>query len=154
MKQVELQTPISQLFNALKSHFFSVNFFQIGCSEQPNKTLNFRKIILWRHHFRTLLNFVYSNKGAGQSCCYNEHGNLMVGAPDGGSLNRVHPKVGLPVLSHYFHDRVPYHDCCQQSHNCDKYYEKRPSDDSSNYEPPQLGNQKLVGSLSKWGRRR
>ena len=68
----------------------------------------------------------------------------MVGAPGGGSLNRVHPKVGLPVLSHFFHDKVPYHDCCQQSHNCDKYYEKRPSDDSSSYVPPQPGNQKLV----------
>ena len=86
------------------------------------------------------LNFVHSNKGAGQRCCYNQHGNLMVGAPDGGSLDRVHPKVGLPVLSHFFHDKVPYHDCCQQSRNCDKYYEKRPSDDSSNYVPPRPGN--------------
>ena len=33
MKQFELQKPISQLFNALKSQFLSVNFFVIGCSE-------------------------------------------------------------------------------------------------------------------------
>ena len=45
MKQFELQTPISQLFNALKSHFLHVNFLQIGRSEQSNKTHNFRKII-------------------------------------------------------------------------------------------------------------
>ena len=37
MKQFELQTPISQLFNALKSQFLRVNFFQIDCSEQSNK---------------------------------------------------------------------------------------------------------------------
>ena len=44
MKQSELQTPISQLFNALKSHFFlHVNIFRIFCSEQLNKTHNFRK---------------------------------------------------------------------------------------------------------------
>ena len=44
MKQFELQNPISQLFNALKSHFLRVNFFQIGSSEQSNKTLNSRNI--------------------------------------------------------------------------------------------------------------
>ena len=57
MKQFELQKPISQLFNALKSHFLCVNFFQIGCSEQSNKPHNFRgkKSFLWCHHFRTLL---------------------------------------------------------------------------------------------------
>ena len=46
MKQFELQKPISQLFNALKSHIFlHVKSFQIGCSKQSNKTHNFRKII-------------------------------------------------------------------------------------------------------------
>ena len=45
MKQFELQKPIYfQLFNASKRYFFCVNFFQIGCSEQSNKTHNFRKI--------------------------------------------------------------------------------------------------------------
>ena len=38
MKQFELQKPTSQLFNA-------VNFFQIGCSKQSNKTHYLRKII-------------------------------------------------------------------------------------------------------------
>ena len=45
MKQFELHKPISQLFNALKSHILRVNCFQIGWSEQMNKTHNFRKII-------------------------------------------------------------------------------------------------------------
>ena len=56
MKQFELQTPISQLFNALKSHIFlRVSIFQIGCSEQSNKTHNCRKFIFVTWHFRTLL---------------------------------------------------------------------------------------------------
>ena len=45
MKQSELQTPISQQFDALKSPFLRVNFLQMGCSEQLNKTNNFRKNI-------------------------------------------------------------------------------------------------------------
>ena len=48
MKKFELQTPISQLFNALKSLFFlRVSFCQIGCSKQSNKTHNFRKIFFF-----------------------------------------------------------------------------------------------------------
>ena len=40
MKLFELQTPISRLKSLL---FLRVDFFQIGCSEQSNKTHNFRK---------------------------------------------------------------------------------------------------------------
>ena len=86
---------------------------------------------------------VYSNQGAGQQCCYNEQGNLMVGPKNGGSLDRVHIEAGVPVLSHFFHNIVPYLDCCLLSDNCAKYYKKRPSDDGSNYEPPRPGNTRL-----------
>ncbi|XP_073244634.1 uncharacterized protein [Porites lutea] len=77
-----------------------------------------------------------SAKGAGQQCCYNSFGNLMMGKPNAGSLDRVHPNAGLPVISHFFHDLVPYQDCCRLSDSCDKYYEKRPSDDGSKYQAP------------------
>ena len=81
--------------------------------------------------------------GAGQECCYYHQGNLIVGVgpPNGGSMDRFHVETGVPVLSHFFHDLVPYLDCCLLSANCDKYYEKRPSDDSSRYRPGRLGNQ-------------
>ena len=82
---------------------------------------------------------IYSNQGAGQQCCYNEQGNLMVGPQNGGSLDRFHIEAGVPVLSHFFHDLVPYLDCCLFSDNCRKYFEKRPSDDGFNYEPPRPG---------------
>ncbi|XP_073243989.1 sushi domain-containing protein 2-like [Porites lutea] len=77
-----------------------------------------------------------SSKGAGQQCCYNNFGNLMMGKPNAGSLDRFHPNAGLPVLSHFFHDLVPYQDCCRLSDSCDKYFEKRPSDDGSQYQAP------------------
>ena len=63
----------------------------------------------------------------------------MVGPLNGGSLDRFHIEAGVPVFSHFFHDLVPYLDCCLLSDNCGKYFEKRPSDDGSKYEPPRPG---------------
>ena len=63
----------------------------------------------------------------------------MVGPLNGGSLDRFHIKAGVPVFSHFFHDLVPYLDCCRFSDNCGKYFEKRPSDCGFNYEPPRPG---------------
>ena len=83
--------------------------------------------------------FITSATGAGQQCCYNNFGNLMMGKPDAGSLDRVHPNAGVPVISHFFHDIVPYQDCCELTKNCDKYFEKRPSDDGSQYQAPRPG---------------
>lgn len=62
-----------------------------------------------------------------------------MGKPDAGSLDRVHPNAGVPVISHFFHDIVPYEDCCKLTDNCDKYFEKRPSDDGSQYQAPRPG---------------
>ncbi|XP_020611647.1 protein mesh-like isoform X3 [Orbicella faveolata] len=76
-----------------------------------------------------------SAMGAGQQCCYNNFGNLMMGK-HAGSLDRVHPNAGVPVISHFFHDIVPYQDCCRMTNNCEKYFEKRPSDDGSQYQAP------------------
>ena len=56
-----------------------------------------------------------------------------------GSLDRVHPNAGVPVISHFFHDIVPYQDCCRLTNNCEKYFEKRPSDDGSLYQAPRPG---------------
>ncbi|CAH3193578.1 unnamed protein product [Porites evermanni] len=77
-----------------------------------------------------------SNQGTGQQCCYNEIGDLIVGPRNGGSLDRVHVEAGVPALSHFFHDIVPYWDCCMLSDNCKKYFEKRPSNDGAKYIPP------------------
>jgi hypothetical protein len=90
-----------------------------------------------------LLLLLFSDKKAGQQCCYNTEDNLMVGAPWGGSLNRVHTDTGIPYISHYFYDILPYHDCCRlipvSFKKCEGYYRKRPSDNGKNYKPPRPG---------------
>ena len=43
MEKLELQEPISQLLNALKSHFFACECFQIDGSEQLKKSHNFKQ---------------------------------------------------------------------------------------------------------------
>ena len=53
--------------------------------------------------------------GSGQQCCFNRYGNLVMGQPDAGFLDRVHPNAGLPVISRFFHDKVPYGDCCRNA---------------------------------------
>ena len=63
----------------------------------------------------------------------------MIGPKNGGSLSRVHISAGVPFFSHFFHDLMPYSDCCVLSENCGKYFEKRPSDNGMNYEPPRPG---------------
>ena len=74
------------------------------------------KCILSVEHWFTF--FFHSATGSGQQCCFNRFGNLMVGQPDAGSLDRVHPNAGLPVISHFFHDKALWEDCCRNSGNC------------------------------------
>ena len=85
----------------------------------------------------------YSNQGAGQQCCYNQQGNLLGSLNGGGSLDRFHIEAGVPVFSHFFNDLVPYLDCCLLAKTpkvtCEKYFEKRPSDNGSGYVPPRPG---------------
>ena len=50
----------------------------------------------------------------------------------------------LECQSHFFQDLVPYLDCCLLSDNCERYFEKRPSDDGSRYVPPRPGNKPIV----------
>ena len=69
--------------------------------------------------------------GAGQQCCYNAQGSLNIGPPSGGTLDTSTNKI-----EHFLQDVLPYLDCCILSDNCDKYYDKRPSDDGSRWRPP------------------
>ena len=74
---------------------------------------------------------------AGQECCYNSEGNLVVGSRSGGSINRFAPVDFDSFNQHIQHDIIPYIYCCLGS--CRKYYERRPSDDGLNYHPPPPG---------------
>ena len=76
--------------------------------------------------------------GAGNQCCYGRNGRLLVGPPGGGTVDRVSPEIS--ELDHFVHDVLPYLWCCKGLFsNCDKYYEHRPSDDGSCFDPPPPG---------------
>jgi hypothetical protein len=61
----------------------------------------------------------------------------MVGPVGGGSMDIVSPETDLIV--HLLLDVLPWYACCRSTENCGKYYERRPSDDGSRYEPPPIG---------------
>ena len=80
-----------------------------------------------------------STDGSGQQCCYDELGNLVVGAPGGGSVDQVSEDVS--ESQHFTVDVLPFVLCCKtQFPDCAKYYERRPSDDGSRFNPPPPGS--------------
>ncbi|CAB4034438.1 Hypothetical predicted protein, partial [Paramuricea clavata] len=74
-----------------------------------------------------------SPSGAGEQCCYDGD-SLIVGPPGGGSLDIASPDN---FWGHIKRDVLPWWACCKITDNCNKYYQRRPSDDGSRYAPPQ-----------------
>ena len=77
--------------------------------------------------------------GHGNQCCYDQQGNIIVGPPGGGTVDRVAP--GRSKIDHFFEDVLPFIWCCKgEFSNCrDTYYRYRPSDDGSRYMPAPPG---------------
>ena len=80
---------------------------------------------------------IYRDPGDGihmvsQECCYNRQGNLLVGGPFGGSAN-AQPSSAWE--NHLVFDLSPFLSCCVTNARYSEYYEKRPSDNCSRYEP-------------------
>jgi len=89
--------------------------------------------------------------GAGQQCCYDIDGYLMMTSDSmwGGNPHRAH-NLGMrpfyeankmPSLSHWFHDVAPFYSCCrwqgEQSQGCTTFrFERRASQDCVGYQPP------------------
>ena len=75
-----------------------------------------------------------SKSGGGQQCCYKS-GTLLLGPPGGGTVDTCHYSK---KECHYNADVLPWEKCCKNKsiESCKKYYEKRPSDDGTNYKPP------------------
>ena len=87
--------------------------------------------------YRSQSSFTLNSFTAGQQCCYDNQNNLIIGPPGGGTLDLMHSDEHWysPIL-HFWVDVRPYFVCCKLSANCDKYYEKRPSDDGTRWIPP------------------
>ena len=77
--------------------------------------------------------------GHGNQCCYDSNDNIIVGPPSGGSVDKVAPTGVLDFLKHQQEDVIPYLLCCKWSRNCEKYYDRRPSDDGTAFMPPLPG---------------
>ncbi|KAH7644783.1 protein mesh [Dermatophagoides farinae] len=94
--------------------------------------------------------------GSGQTCCYDETGELLQTADTmyGGRPSRAyvygkHPfksQMMIPVLSEYFHDVVPFFFCCKwqaeedNAQTCQMYNYWRTSQDCSSYQPPSVAS--------------
>ena len=79
-------------------------------------------------------------KGYGNQCCYDNDGELVVGSPGGGTVDRVSPGDGKKT-DHFLEDVLPWFYCCKGLFsNCrDTYYRFRPSDDGARFNPPPPG---------------
>ena len=76
---------------------------------------------------------------SGQQCCYDEDGNLATNAPAGGTVDLISPEIS--PTEHFIEDVLPSIACCFGIFpNCEGYYEHRPSDDGSRYNPPPPGD--------------
>lgn len=71
-----------------------------------------------------------------QQCCYDRNRVLLVGPPAGGTLDMSNSDLSL--LEHLWNDVRPWIICCKIEDMCDLYYEKRPSDDGSRWQPPPI----------------
>ena len=84
---------------------------------------------------RAQLPIIFTCSGsAGQQCCYNDTGNLVVGSPNGGFVNCFAPVDLDSFYKHIEHDVIPNVYCCPDT--CASYYMKRPSDNGNKYRPP------------------
>ena len=93
----------------------------------------------------------YRNFGPGQQCCFDSSGDIIVGPPGGGTADLVAPTNWKTNLTHLRDDVVPYFLCCKgRFRDCSRYYDKRPSDDCSDYpERPPPGMHKNHTCLLK-----
>ncbi|CAF1091450.1 unnamed protein product [Brachionus calyciflorus] len=83
--------------------------------------------------YRSATSFKLNGYIVGQQCCYDSQNKLLVGPPGGGTLDMAHSSN---VLEHFLSEVFPYFLCCKWSSNCDKYYDKRPSDNGDRWTPP------------------
>ena len=80
-------------------------------------------------------------------CCYTEAGNLLVGPPNGGTIDKVSPQGPYKChLQNIVEDVLPAIYCCVGSFRyCEALYDTRPSKNSNGYRLPVPGEK-----LDEW----
>ncbi|RNA26539.1 sushi domain-containing 2-like [Brachionus plicatilis] len=110
----------------------SSNFFTLYYMDNLCNTWNRAKCNMFHPKAQTCYRSFetwFSTGTVYQKCCYDSQGSLLVGPPGGGTLiynsyNSLNSELAI---------YAPYLRCCVLSDNCDLYYEKRPSDDSTRW---------------------
>ncbi|XP_055351550.1 protein mesh-like [Paramacrobiotus metropolitanus] len=110
----------------------------VECDYDGISTCNFHKDAIHCVYGR-----VQPSTGAGQECCYDREGKLLLNNLGSGSPNRVHP-YGAPTsresvasLSNWLHDKMPWFLCCTWSDNCEYHAQyRRVSHDCGGYQNP------------------
>ena len=86
--------------------------------------------ILHTHHIAICSSLSSST----QECCYDGSGRLLTGSPGGGSL--IKEPLAKSRARNFQEDIRPYLLCCTgYAPSCQRYYERRPSDDGTRYQP-------------------
>ena len=80
-----------------------------------------------------------------------------MGPSSGGSVDKVAPSgkglnYAYMTFLHFLEDMIPYIYCCKGDQDvkkarCDVYYEHRPSDNGSNFQPPIPGTFTMIPSI-------
>ena len=101
-------------------------------------------------HLRCNINFFDRDFGPGQQCCYGSSGDIIVGPPGGGTADLVAPTNWKTTIAHILVDVVPFVLCCTGLFkNCNRYYNKRPSDDCSDWpRRPPPGIYRIAGNIA------
>ncbi|XP_062583134.1 protein mesh-like [Saccostrea cucullata] len=94
-----------------------------------------------------------SKGGSDNVCCYNANGNLIDSrVEEGGTQQRYHYVEGVPYVSNFYYDVMPFMQCCRFSQTsandttdkedtyslCQNYLKLRNYSSCQNYEPPRL----------------
>jgi hypothetical protein len=109
--------------------------FKLDSACNPNDYFGVLSCDIFHSGAKGYYRSISSALGAGQQCCYDKNNRLLVGPPGGGTLDVAHSDVSK--RDHFETDVLPYFYCCNPfTKACDKYYEKRPSDDGSGWSPP------------------
>lgn len=87
--------------------------------------------------------FHYRPNLEGQECCYSANGNLLVGAPFGGTVDLAPHRILSNPWPHYVTDLLPEIYCCHAEgaprSSCQQFYDVRPSDNCNRYNPDPPG---------------
>ena len=112
-----------------------VSHFQVllgvHCNDAYLYTLHTSLIL---HDIVHIISLSSLTEGSSQQCCYDTSGNLVVGSPNGGTVQSISEETSFS--QHFVSDTLQFILCCKTGFpQCSKYYEKRPSDDGSEFNP-------------------